>query len=110
MTRDAYGLAVNFTPTWYQVFPGGDLSMPLSFSQGINGNSAVGSGGNEDAGSYAVGLALDVYSRYRFDLKYVDYFGDYSTNPVTGAALTPSGSQAMLEDRGAVYFTFKTTL
>ena len=110
VTRDAYGLAVNFTPTWYQVFPGGDLSMPLSFSQGINGNSAVGSGGNEDAGSYAVGLALDVYSRYRFDLKYVDYFGDYSTNPVTGAALTPSGSQAMLEDRGAVYFTFKTTL
>lgn len=110
VTRDAYGLAINFTPTWYQVFPGGDLSMPLSFSQGINGNSAVSSGGNEDAGSYAVGLALDVYSRYRFDLKYVDYFGDYSTNPVTGAALTPSGSQAMLEDRGAVYFTFKTTL
>ena len=34
----------------------------------------------------------------------------YSTNPVTGAALTPSGSQALLEDRGAVYFTFKTTL
>ncbi|MGH8484171.1 MAG: DUF1302 domain-containing protein, partial [Pseudomonas sp.] len=106
VTRDAYGLAINFTPTWYQVFPGGDLSMPLSFSQGINGNSAGSSGGNEDAGSYAVGLALDVYSRYGFDLKYVDYFGDYSTNPVTGAALTPSGSQAMLEDRGAVYFTF----
>ncbi|WP_449433474.1 DUF1302 domain-containing protein [Pseudomonas putida] len=110
VTRDAYGLAVNFTPVWYQVFPGGDLSMPLSYSQGISGNSAVASGGNKDAGSYAVGLALDLYSRYRFDLKYVDYFGDYSTNPVTGAVQTASGSQALLEDRGAVYFTFKTTL
>ncbi|WP_375739404.1 DUF1302 domain-containing protein [Pseudomonas boanensis] len=110
VSRDAYGLAVNFTPTWFQVFPGGDLSMPMSYSVGLSGNSAVASGGNEDAGSYAVGLALDLYSRYRFDLKYVDYFGDYSTNPVTGAAVTPSGSQSLLEDRGAVFFTFKTTL
>ncbi|RKS27310.1 uncharacterized protein DUF1302 [Pseudomonas sp. WPR_5_2] len=110
VSRDAYGIAVNFTPTWYQVFPGGDLSMPVSYSQGLSGNSAVASGGNKDAGSYAVGLGLDLYSRYRFDLKYVDYFGDFSTNPLTGAALTPSGSQALLEDRGTVYFTFKTTL
>lgn len=107
--RNAYTMAVNFTPTWYQVFPGGDLSMPLSYSVGLNGNSAVASGGSEDAGSYAAGLGLDLYNRYRFDLKYVDYFGDYSKSP-TGAALTPNGSQALLEDRGAIYFTFKTTI
>lgn len=109
VTRNAYTMAVNFTPTWYQVFPGGDLSMPLSYSVGLQGNSAVASGGNEDAGSYAVGMALDLYSRYRFDLKYVDYFGDFSKN-ANGAALTPSGSQSLLEDRGALYFTFKTSI
>lgn len=109
VSRDAYVLAVNFTPTWYQVFPGADLSMPLSYSVGLSGNSAVASGGNEDAGSYAVGLALDFQNRYRFDLKYVDYFGDYSVNPTTGAVLTPKGSQSLLKDRGAVFFTFKTT-
>ncbi|MBD9679477.1 DUF1302 domain-containing protein [Pseudomonas sp. PDM18] len=107
--RNAYTMAVNFTPTWYQVFPGGDLSMPVSYSVGLNGNSAVALGGSEDAGSYAAGLGLDLYSRYRFDLKYVDYFGDYSKN-ASGAALTPNGSQALLEDRGAVYFTFKTSI
>ena len=32
-TRDNWGLAVNFTPTWYQVFPGVDLSAPLSISR-----------------------------------------------------------------------------
>ncbi|MNN41359.1 hypothetical protein D3C81_1554750 [compost metagenome] len=107
--RNAYGMAVNFTPVWYQVFPGGDLSLPLSYSRGLDGNSAVASGGNEDAGSYAAGVALDLYSKYRFDLKYVDYFGDFSKSP-TGAALTPSGSQSLLKDRGAVYFTFKTSI
>lgn len=107
--RNAYGMAVNFTPTWYQVFPGGDLSMPLSYSLGLDGNSPVSTGGNEDAGSYAAGVALDLYSKYRFDLKYVDYFGDFSKN-ANGAALTPSGSQSLLKDRGAVYFTFKTSI
>ncbi|MWV17041.1 DUF1302 family protein [Pseudomonas sp. L-22-4S-12] len=109
VTRSAYGAAVNFTPVWYQVFPGGDVSLPLSYSRGLNGNSAVASGGNEDAGSYAVGVALDLYSRYRFDLKYVDYFGDISKN-ANGSLRTTSGAQSALEDRGAVFFTFKTTL
>ncbi|MCY1391293.1 hypothetical protein D9M71_61310 [compost metagenome] len=107
--RNAYGMAVNFTPVWYQVFPGGDLSMPLSYSRGLSGNSAVALGGNEDAGSYAAGVALDLYSRYRFDLKYVDYFGDFSRS-ATGAVLTPNGSSSLLKDRGAVYFTFKTSI
>ena len=28
-TRDNWGIAVNFTPTWYQVFPGVDLTVSL---------------------------------------------------------------------------------
>ncbi|MGH8807967.1 MAG: DUF1302 domain-containing protein [Noviherbaspirillum sp.] len=109
VSKDFFGIAFNFTPTWYQVFPGGDLSMPISYSRGLSGNSAVTSGGNKDAGSYAVGLGLDLYQKYRFDLKYVDYFGKYATNPTTGALTVPNGTQALIEDRGAVYLTFKTT-
>ena len=30
-------------------------------------------GGNEDAGSYSIGIAADVYQKYKFDLKYVDF-------------------------------------
>ena len=108
VSKDAFGLAINFTPTWYQVFPGADLSMPLSYSVGLSGNSAVAAGGNKDAGSYAVGLGLDLYSKHRFDLKYIDYFGDFTTTPA-GALAVASGSQAFLKDRGAVFFTYKTT-
>jgi hypothetical protein len=109
VSRDFFGLALNFTPTWFQVFPGGDLSMPLSYSRGISGNSAVSFGGNKGAGSYALGLGLDLYNQYRFDLKYVDYFGKYEVNPATGAITTASGSAGFLRDRGAVYLTFKTS-
>lgn len=109
VSRDYFGLAFNFSPTWYQVFPGGDLSMPMSYSRGLSGNSAVSFGGNEGAGSWAAGLALDLYSKYRFELKYVGYFGDYVTGP-TGAVTVANGSTALLKDRGAVFFTFKTTL
>lgn len=108
VTRDFVGLSVNFTPTWYQVFPGVDLSAPVSFSVGVSGNSAVAAGGNEDAGSYSVGLAADVYQKYRFDLKYVDFFGPYRTD-ASGAITSSNGVNPLLKDRGFLSFTFKTT-
>ncbi len=109
VSKQAVGLALGFTPTWYQVFAGADLSLPVSASIGVSGNSAVSLGGNKDAGSYSIGLALDVQSKYRFDLRYVDYFGTYTTNAATGAVAIYNGSTALLKDRGAVYLTFKTT-
>jgi hypothetical protein len=108
VTKDFVGLAVNFTPTWFQVFPGADLSMPISYATGLSGNSAVASGGNKGTGNYALGLGLDLYSKYRFDLKYVDYFGDYTAN-AAGAIQVANGSQTFLKDRGGVFFTFKTS-
>ena len=109
VTKDFYGLAVNFTPTTYQVFPGADLSVPISYSRGLSGNSAVLLGGNEDAGSYSFGVAIDLHSKYRFDLKYVDFFGDTTTNPLS-MITSNGGANALLGDRGFVVFTFKTTL
>jgi hypothetical protein len=109
VTKDFYGLAINFTPTKYQLFPGGDVSLPISYSRGLSGNSAVLLGGNEDAGSYSIGVAVDFRSKYRFDLKYVDFFGDTTLNP-TAAISSYGGANSLLSDRGFVVFTFKTTL
>ncbi|MGN5520080.1 DUF1302 domain-containing protein, partial [Halopseudomonas sp. Lyrl_26] len=105
-TKDFFGLGVQFTPTWYQVYPGVDLTMPLNVSVGLSGNSAVSAGGNEDAGSYSVGIGADVHQKYQFDLKYVDFFGPYRTRD--GAVETASGINALLKDRGFVSFTFTT--
>jgi hypothetical protein len=106
--KNFYGLAVNFTPTWFQVRPGMDLMAPLSWSQGISGNAAVSGGGNEEAGSYAIGIAADFYQKYRLDLKYVDFFGEYSKAP-NGAAAVYNGVLPVISDRDFVSLTFKMT-
>ncbi|MFV0934748.1 DUF1302 domain-containing protein [Pseudomonas jessenii] len=131
VTKDNYIIGVNFNPTWYQVFPGIDMYMPMTYNVGLKGNSAVQLGGNEDSGSYSVGVGMDVRNQYRFDLKYVDNFGPFDTcssagsagNPGDGAApgangqynCTPGqatsfgGTPPQLKDRGMVTLTFKTT-
>jgi len=112
-----FGLGVNFTPTWFQVFPGVDMFAPLSWSQGF-ANSAVTQGGNDGAGTFGVGIAFDIRQKYRFDLKYVGVYGDYSTcpraagNPATcvdGAMDVPNGVAASISDRDFIALTFKTT-
>ena len=108
-TSNYWGLNLIFTPTWFQVFPGVDMSMPLAYGRGLSGHSVVSAGGNEGAGSYSVGVAADVYQKYRFDLKYTDYFGDLWLDPKTGGVASSAGYSALLKDRGFVSLTFKTT-
>jgi hypothetical protein len=107
-TRNYAGLGINVTPTWFQVLPGMDVLLPISWSQGIYGNSSVGLGGNKDGGTYAVGVAADLYQKYRVDLKYTGYYGNYDVD-ATGAANPTNGAFATLSDRGWVSLTFKTT-
>lgn len=111
-----FGLGVNFTPTWFQVFPGVDMYAPLSWSQGISGNSAVTSGGNDGTGTFGVGIAFDIRQKYRFDFKYVGLYGDYSQCPRAGVATCvgdamdiPNGSTAAISDRDFIAFTFKAS-
>jgi len=108
VSKTYFGLNLSFTPTWYQVFPGVDLSMPMNIATGLYGNSAVASGGNDGAGNYSIGVGADVYQKYRFDLKYTDYFGDLWLAP-NGSVQSSAGFNALIKDRGFVSLTFKTT-
>lgn len=102
-----FALALNLTPTYYQVWNSVDVLMPMSVSYGLHGNAGVTSGGNEDAGNYSVGVAFDIMSQHRVDLRYTDYFG---RNDINAAGVRVyNGSNALLTDRGNVSLTFKTT-
>jgi hypothetical protein len=127
VNKNYFGLAINFTPTWFQVSPGMDVLAPVSWSQGISGNSAITGGGQDGAGSFGLGIALDFYQRYRFDLKYVGFYGKYercssvpggtSAASVTGTCRGASpndvavfnGTNAIVSDRDFIALTFKTT-
>lgn len=105
VTRSFTGLQLSATPAWYSVMPGVDLSFPINFSIGVKGNSAVLAGGNQGSGSYSFGPSLMIQQRYQVDLKYIDYLARYKNNGTTITAM----NGAMLQDRGWLALTFKTT-
>ena len=91
------------------MLPGVDLSAPITYSTGLSGNAPVLFGGNEDNGNYSVGLGADIHQKHRIDLKYIDFFGRYRTNAAGTAVATQNGFTTLLEDRGFVSLTLKTT-
>ncbi|MBL0089935.1 MAG: DUF1302 domain-containing protein [Ideonella sp.] len=107
-SKEYVGLGISFTPTWYQALTGVDLSLPISWSQGISGNAATLFGGNKGTGTWSAGLGATVFQTYAVNLSYIRYFGDYSTTPA-GAAAVFNGSSAAVSDRGWVSLTLKAT-
>jgi hypothetical protein len=109
-TDTYFGLAASFAPTWFQVLPGVDLNMPLTWSQGISGTAATLFGGNKNAGNWSAGLGATIYQKYLVNLSYIGYFGSHST---AGGALCAAncfaGPSASIADRGWVSLTLKTT-
>lgn len=117
-TDDAWGISMTFTPLWYQVLPSVDLTMPIHYDRGLKGNSPVPFGGNEDSGTWSIGLGADYKGKYKFDIAYTDYFGDYKSGANIFAGVpgigpeqmyTTNGGNALIHDRGWLSFTFKTT-
>ena len=107
VTKNYYGIAAAFTPTWFQVLPGVDLQTPVTVASGLSGNAPTIFGGNEANGSYTVGIGADVRQKYRVDLKYIDWFGRYRDN---GTMVTSqNGFTTLLKDRGFVSLTLKAT-
>lgn len=117
VSDDAIGFNVGFTPTWYQVFPGVDMTLPLNFGMGLKGNSPAALGANENTGSWSVGVGFDIYSQYKVNLAYNDYFGEgvQIANPLAGtpgledSVLGPFSGSETLNDRGWLSLTLKTT-
>lgn len=106
-TDNTAGVGASFTPTWYQVFSGVDLLMPLNGSLTYWGNSPVTLGGNAGSGTYSAGIAADIRSTLRLDLKYVGFFGNTLDNGTT--VTSSNGLLALLKNRESVVFTAKAT-
>ena len=107
-TKDFVTVDLNFAPTWFQVFPGADLTLPLYYGRGLRGNSPTNIM-QKDAGSWSAGLSIDYLARHKFDLLYVDYFGKNRIDPASGMVAVNNGDPALLKDRGTVSLTYRYT-
>lgn len=107
-TRDALGASLLFRPTWYQVMPGIDLSMPVFVDVGLHGNSPVMFGSNEGQGSWSVGLAADIYAQYSLELNYNGFIAKHSKDEL-GVDSRSNASLGKYWDRDWISLTFKTS-
>tara|TARA_R110002110_G_scaffold205066_7_gene417332 strand:+ start:491168 stop:492841 length:1674 start_codon:yes stop_codon:yes gene_type:complete len=93
-------VAAVFRPTWYQVRPGWDMSLPMSVNYTIDGEkSPTSAGGDEEGGAASVGVQLDINQQWLVTAAYNARFG-----PVL------AGTGGLLKDRDNVSLTVKYTL
>jgi len=106
-TKDVLLANVSFTPQWLQVYPGVDLSAPMSIGYGVHGNGATLGGGSEGAATWSIGLEANVRQKYIFGVRWNDSTARYNTGP-TGLVTTTNGN-AVQKNHGWLAMTFKTT-
>jgi hypothetical protein len=84
-TRDATAMRLAFTPQYFQVFDGVDLSIPMGLSYGIDGrSSAVGGFSQSKGGDYNIGVSADYLKSVTFTLAYTGYYGPSAPINVNG--------------------------
>jgi hypothetical protein len=88
-----------FRPTWYQVLPGWDVTVPMSVSYSIEGNkSPYTFGGDEERGSGSIGVEALIDQQWTVTARYNTFFG-----PVN------AGIGGLLKDRDNISMTVKRT-
>jgi len=91
-TRDAYAVRGIFAPTYFQVMPQLDLTVPISLGYNFGGrSSAVGNfaGGVSKAGDVSFGLQAKYQQVWTFQINYTHYLGSaatYTQTMVPGSA------------------------
>ncbi len=92
-------IGASFKPTWFQVFPGWDLSLPMAVGYGIDGEQPPQSSvSQEELGNARVGVEFNIKEIWNLSASYIAYFG-----PV------PNGVGGPLADRDSVTMTLKRT-
>ncbi len=109
-TKDYYGIAVNYTPQYVEIFPSWTLDVPLTVNYGLSGNAASAGGGSEGALAWSVGAKMTYRSQHEFSLRYADSSAQEknSTN-VNGDPMVNGNGNVGGTDRGWLAFTYKSS-
>jgi len=112
-TRDATALQMIFTPSYRQVLPGLDLSVPVGLRYTLDGHSAVTVWDGRGSGSANVGIDGNYLGVWQFALNYTKFIGkavpfvDFSPAATGGSPIFGRGNA--LADRDFVALTLRRT-
>jgi len=108
-TDSSWGINFAFDPTYFQIFPGVDLDIPINFGMGLAGNSPTPLGTGKHAGAWSIGAHFDIHAKYEVTLQYNDYFGKYTTqDSPLGPIWAGTNGSGIMRDRGWLSLMFKT--
>lgn len=112
-TRDATAIQLLYAPTYRQVLPGLDISVPVGLRYTIDGNSSVTVWDAEGSGSANIGIEGTYLNAWQFGLTYTHYIGseipfvDYRPLLSGGSAIYGHGNP--LGDRNYVALWLRRT-
>lgn len=119
-TKNSLAFAMLFEPQWLQVFPGIDISAPISWTVGLKGNPAYRASGfyGEQTNIYSAGIKFTYQQKTSLTFQYNGYNWRTHTigpDPVSGQPVylgnTGFGGIGAIgiNDRGWFQATFKTS-
>lgn len=104
--RDAWNIRMILEPSYRQVLPGVDLSVPVGVGYGVGNSSVVGAFNGDKVGDVSIGLNGTYLDTWRFGINYTHFFGPEGT--VLDAANHISFKQT-LKDRDFISMSLRTT-
>jgi len=119
-TKNSLALAMLFEPQWLQVFPGIDISAPISYTVGVKGNPAYRASGfyGERTNIYSLGAKFTYQGKTTLAIQYNGYkwrTNTKGTDPISGQQ-TYQGNNFFggigavgINDRGWLQVTLKTS-
>lgn len=114
-TRNSVSAAMQFDPTWLQVFPGVDIDMPIFVEYGIYGNTpSLGSSVSQGSLVYTAGIHALVKNKYNVTLQYNGYHahtngGNTLVNGGAASYYTSGNGFYFYNDRGWVSLTLQAS-
>lgn len=114
-TRDAWGLRFVFTPTYRQVLPGVDISVPIGVGYNPKGRSSVVSvfnnNGIDKGGDISIGIDGSYLDDWRFSLSYTHWYGSEGPFQVglNGTTTQVKSFKNYFADRDLIAFSIRRT-
>ena len=109
-TRDATALRLLLEPTYRQVLPGLDLSVPIGLGYSPKGSRSRALGPAlppENGGDFSIGLSGSYLDVWRFSLAYTHYFGPEA--PILKGVPPAFSYGQFLRDRDFVALSLRRT-
>jgi len=112
-SRDASAIRTVFQPTYFQVFSGLDLSVPIGIGYGLWGKSPVMNPGFSvhHGGDFSIGLSADYLRAWTAGISYTHFLGtgDGAVTPANNPAVHAFSYAQSLKDRDFISLTVQRT-